>query len=298
MITILGATGKVGEKIAEALIKRGEKVRLVARTADRLRPIVGKNAQAFAGDAMDTEFLVKAFEGSDAVFTLLPPNFQADNFLAYDDKIGESIARALELAKVRWVVNLSSVGAELSNGTGPIIGLNHLEQRLNKIEGLNVLHMRCAYFMENLLWNVDVIKTKGVNGDMLRGDSKMPMIATKDIAAFAADRLQKRDFSGSSIRYLLGPRDVSMIEVTGIIGRKINKPDLVYVMVSYDDFAKDARKYGLSDDVGRGFVDMSRAFNEGRVAIPKRAQENTTPTSVEEFCDQVFMPLYSQKKAA
>lgn len=298
MITILGATGHVGEKIADNLIKKGEKVRLVARTGERLRRLVNKQAQAFVGDAMDTEFLVKAFKDTDAVFTLVPPNFKAEKFLDYANKIGESIARALEITEVNCVVNLSSVGAELPKGTGPIVGLNHMEERLNRIKGLNVRHIRAAFFMENLLWNIDLIRSKNINGDTLRGDLKMQMIATTDIAAYAAERLVKKDFSGSSVRYLLGQRDFSMIEATEIIGRRINKPGLIYVMFPYNEAEKEMIAMGMSPDISKLFVEMSRAFNEGRIKVDLRNAENTTPTSFEAFCDEVFIPAYKQAKAA
>jgi uncharacterized protein YbjT (DUF2867 family) len=298
MITILGATGTVGGKIVDILIKRGEKVRLVARTGERLRRLVNKQAQAFAGDAMDTEFLVKAFKDADAVFTLIPPNFKAGKFLDYADKIGESIARALEITRVNYVVNLSSAGAELPAGTGPIVGLNHMEERLNKIKGLNVQHIRAAFFMENLLWNVDLIRSKGINSETLRGDLKLQMIATRDIAAYAAERLIKRDFNGSSVRYLLGQRDISMIEATEIIGGKISKPALSYIMTPYDDAKKEMIAMGMSPDVSRLFIEMSRAFNEGRIKTDLRNSENTTSTSFETFCDEVLVPAFKRVKAA
>jgi uncharacterized protein YbjT (DUF2867 family) len=297
MYTILGATGNVGRKIADNLIKRGEKVRLVARSAERLRPFVGNRAEAFAGDAMDTEFLSKAFKGSDAVLTLIPSNIKADRLLAYADKIGESIERALKLAKVEYVVNLSSAGAELPEGTGPVVGLHNQEERLNRIRGLNVLHLRSAFYMENVLMNIDLIRSRGIMGSAIRGDTRFPMIATKDIAAFAAERLVKRDFAGSSVRYLLGERDLSMIEATDIIGRKINRPSLVYVMFPYDEAEKSLISAGLSPDVSRLYVEMSRAFNDGRI-IAKRTAENTTPTSFEVFCDEVFVPAFLSAKAA
>ncbi|HSQ78734.1 MAG TPA: nucleoside-diphosphate sugar epimerase, partial [Nitrospirota bacterium] len=132
----------------------------------------------------------------------------------------------------------------------------------------------------------------------VRGDFKLPMIATKDIAAYAAVRLINRDFTGSSVRYLLGQRDLSMIEATGIIGRKINKPDLAYVMFPYDEAEKGMIVGGLSPDVSRLYIEMSRAFNEGRIKSEERTAENTTPTSFETFCDEVFVPAYSQRKAA
>jgi len=298
MITIMGATGNIGSKIAEILIKKGEQVRLVARSADRLKPFVGKNAKAIAGDANDTGFLATAFKDADAVFTLVPPNPKADRFMEHADKIGESIARALERAKVKTVVNLSSLGAELSEGTGPIKGLHKMEERLNKIKGLNVVHLRAAYFMENLLWNVDLIRSKGITGSALRADLKMPMIATRDIAGFAAERLVKRDFTGSSIRYLLGQRELSMIEASEIIGRKIDKPGLTYVTFPYDEAEKAMVAMGLSPDVSKNYIEMSKAFNDGLIKIEKRTAGNTTPTSVEAFCDEVFVPLYTQKIAA
>ena len=87
-------------------------------------------------------------------------------------------------------------------------------------------HMRAGYFMENLLWNIEVIRSKGIAGSAFRGNVKLAMIATKDIAEYEADRLMKRDFTGSSVRCLLGERDLTLIEAAGIIGSKISKPGL------------------------------------------------------------------------
>jgi uncharacterized protein YbjT (DUF2867 family) len=299
MITILGATGNVGRKVADILTSEGEKVRLVARTSSNLRPLVSRQAQAFAGDAMNVEFLTEAFKGADAVFTLIPPNIRAGGYLAYADSVGGSIARALKIAKVRYVVNLSSVGADLAGGTGPVVGLHTQEERLDRVKGLNVVHLRPAFFMENLLRNIDLIRSRGINGSAIRGDLKFPMIATRDVAEAAAERLVKKDFTGSSIEVLLGERDISMIEATGIIGRKIGKPGLAYVMFPYDEAEKGLIAAGLSPDVSRLFIEMSRAMNEGRLfGSVVRTTMNTTSTSFETFCDEVFVPLFMQKKVA
>lgn len=297
MITILGATGNVGSKLVRALRNSGEKLRLVSRSADRLRPLVGKRVEAMAGDALDIEFLVQAFQGSDAVFVLIPPNVKADPFLAYGDKIGAGIARALELARVHHAVNLSSVGAELSEGIGPIVALHNQEERLNRIPGLNVIHLRAAYFMENLLMNIDLIKTKGINGSAIRGDIKFPMIATQDVASFAAERLLKRDFSGSSVQYLLGSGDVSLTEATMTIGIKIGKPNLPYIMFTSEDAVNGMIEAGFSKDMSRQYVDMSNALSDGRITA-KRTRSSTTPTSLSDFCEEFFVPLYMEKRAA
>lgn len=297
MYTILGATGSVGKKIVETLAAQGEKVRMVARSEDRLRPLVGKYAEAFAGDILDTEFLTQAFTGAEAVFTLIPPNYTAGNFLSYADKVGESIAKALQDAKITRVVNLSSVGGELSSGTGPITGLHRQEERLNRIKGLTVVHLRAAYFMENLLGSIGLIRTKGINGGAVRGDLRMPMIAARDIAAFAAERLVKRDNAGASTAYLLGPRDLTMAEATTAVGIKIGLPNLQYVTFPYAEAEKGLIAAGLSPDMSRLYVEMGRAFNEGRIAV-KRENGISTPTTLEEFCATVFVPAFAQKKAA
>ena len=294
MITVLGGTGKVGSKIVENLIKEGKKVRLVARSAEKLRPFVNKSAVAMAGDILDTEFLVQAFKGSDAAFTLIPPAFKVDNYLSYAEKICESTARALELAGVSHVVNMSSVGADLARETGPVVGLHFMEERLNRIKGLNVLHIRSAFFMENLLMNMDSIKSKGLNSGPYRSEMKFPMIATKDVAAYVSERLIKKDFSGSSVRYLLGKEDISMNDVTRIIGSKINRPDLQYGMVSYRDAEKQLLSAGFSRDVSRIYIEMSKAFNEGIILHEKRSSENTTVTSFEQFCIEVIVPIYRE----
>jgi uncharacterized protein YbjT (DUF2867 family) len=260
---------------------------------------VGKTVKAFAGDAGKTEFLVKAFTGVDAVFALIPPNPTAPDFMRYADTIGESIAKAIETAKVKHVVYLSSVGAELAGeGTGPIKGLHKMEERLNRIKGLNVLRLRAAYFMENLLWNIDLIRSKGIAGSAVRGDLSIPMIATKDIAEYAAERLVKRDFAGSSVHYLLGQRDLTLAEAAGIIGSRISKPDLPYITFPYEEAEKAMVGMGLSPDMSRTYVEMARAFNEGKIEAEKRTTGNTTPTSIESFCDEVFVPAFTQKKAA
>lgn len=298
MIAILGATGNVGGKIAAILAAENEPVRVISRTDARLKPLVGKNVTAYAGDIGNSEFLAKALEGVDAVFTLVPPNPTAPDFLGYADRISGTIAKAVETAKVKHVVNLSSVGAELDGGTGPITGLHRHEGLLNRITGLNVVHLRAAYFMENLLWNIDLIRSKGIAGSALRGDLRIPMIATRDIAAYAAERLVKRDFTGSSVRYLLGQRDLTLAEAVGVIGNGISRPGLQYLEFPYSDAEKGMVAMGLSPDMSRTYVAMARAFNEGKIRVPDRTAENTTPTTIEAFCSEVFVPAFTQKKAA
>jgi uncharacterized protein YbjT (DUF2867 family) len=292
MIVVTGATGKTGSIIADTLIAKGQKVRVIGRDADKLKKFTSKGAESAVGDVGDTVFVSKAFGGADAVYALIPPSFTVPDFRAYQKKIGESIIAAIKVSGVKHIVHLSSQGAHLSAGTGPIVGLHDQEERLNKLDGVNVLHLRPTYFMENLLMNIDLIKKMNIMGSAVRGDVKFAMIATKDIGAYAAERLAKRDFSGKAIRDLLGQRDLSLNEAAAIIGKKLGKPDIKYVAFPYNEAEKGMVAMGLTPDMSKLYIEMSKALNDGIFAVGMpRTKENTTPTSIEEFSD-VFAKIY------
>lgn len=292
MLVIAGATGKIGSKLTEKLLEKGHAVRVIGRDAGTLKTFTAKGADAAVGDLADTAFLTKAFTGAEAVFALIPPNFGVTDFRAYQEKIGESIVAAIKGSGVKYVVDLSSQGAHLPDRTGPIKGLYAQEERLNKLEGVNVLHLRPTYFMENLLMNIDMIRKMNIMGSAVRGDVKFAMIATKDIAAYAAERLVKRDFTGKSVADLLGERDLSLNDAAAIIGKKLGKPDLAYVAFPYEDAEKGMVATGLTPDLSRLYIEMSKALNEGLFAVNiPRTKENTTPTAFEMFAD-LFAATY------
>jgi len=292
MLVITGATGKTGSVVAETLIAKGQKIRVLGRDEGKLKGFTNKGAESAVGDLGDTAFLTKAFTGVEAVFAMIPPNFAVADFRAYQKKIGESIIAAIRGGGVKYVVHLSSQGAHLPDGSGPIAGLHDQEERLNGLDSLNVLHLRPTYFMENLLMNIDLIKKMNIMGSAIRGDMKFAMIATKDIGAYAAERLAKRDFSGKSVQDLLGQRDLSLNEAAAIIGKKLGKPDLKYVAFPYDEAEKGMVAMGLTPDMSRLYIEMSKALNDGLFAVGVgRTMENTTPTSIEEFAD-LFAEIY------
>ena len=284
MYAITGATGNIGSKVADILLAKGDKVRVIGRSADKLRVFVDKGAEAAVGNLKDAAFVTRAFSGAQSVFTMIPPDYTAKDFRAYQNEVGVSIAMAIRNTGVSHVVNLSSQGADLPSGTGPILGLRDQEARLNKISWVNILHLRPAYFMENLLMNIPLITRLGIAGSAVRGDQKIAMIATRDIAEKVAGLLVRKNFTGISYKDLLGQRDVSLDKAISVIGRQIGKPELKYVQFTYEDAAKEMREMGISTDVSRLIVEMSKALNEGRFAVNRpRTPENTTPTSIEEF---------------
>lgn len=293
MYTITGATGNTGKQIAEALLAKGERVRVIGRSAERLKALVDRGAEPFVASLDDRGAMTQAFTGARAVYLMIPPSYAEPDMRRYQNRVGQVMSEAVSAARVSYVVHLSSVGAHLAERVGPIKGLHDQEQRLNGLSGVHVVHLRPTFFMENFFFNVGLVKQAGINGMPLRAEMAIPMIATPDIAAVAAQRLLALDFSGTTTQELLGPRDLSLPEATRILGRAIGKPDLPYVQFPYEDAEKAMVGMGMSQDTARAYIEMYQAFNEGIVRPTEaRSAANTTPTSFEAFA-KTFAAAYA-----
>jgi uncharacterized protein YbjT (DUF2867 family) len=208
-----GASGNTGSIIANTLLLKGKQVRVIGRDAGRLERFVRKGAEASTANLNDAAALAKAFTGARAAYLMLPPiNSREDQ-----ERESDAIAKAVKESGLPCALHLSSYGAQVPEGTGPVVGLHSSEQKLNAIGGLNVLHLRAAYFMENNLAAIGMIQGMGIFGHALLPDLKLPMIATRDVGDYAAQRLLDLDFSGKQTREVLGERDLSMTEATAVI---------------------------------------------------------------------------------
>ena len=289
MYVILGASGNTGAIIADTLLSNGKKVRVIGRDAARLERFVRKGAEAFTGNVSDAVALTKAFRGARAAYVMLPPITSRED----QERESDAIAEAVTESGLRYAVHLSSYGAHVPEGTGPDTGLYSSEQKLNAIGGLNVLHLRAAYFMENNLAAIGMIQEMGIFGHALLPDLKLPMTATRDVGNYAAQRLLDLDFSDKQTRELLGERDLSMTEATAAIARGVGKPDLRYVQFPYDQVQQVLEQMGMSPKKAGVYIEMFNAINTGVLAAQEpRSRENTTSTSFEEFVHDVFAPVY------
>jgi len=298
MYVITGATGNTGSPAAKALLARGLKVRAIGRNADKLKALAAAGAEPFIADQTDSEALMRAFTGAEAVYVLIPMNNAAQDFRAYQEAVIEAAAVAVEKAGVNHVVTLSSIGADKPDKTGPVTGLHLLEERFNRIAGLNVMHVRAGYFMENTLAQIGIIQNFGVTGGPLRADLKIGMIAARDIGAYAAHALEQKDFSGSVTREIQGQRDLSMTEAAAIIGQAIGKPGLAYMQLPDGQLRPALRQVGFSDDVANQILELSASLNSGYArALEPRSAANTTPTSYETFVAEEFVPRFRGKSA-
>jgi uncharacterized protein YbjT (DUF2867 family) len=298
MYVILGASGNTGHVVANTLLDRGQKVRVVGRNAAKLQSLASKGAETFIADLTDSSALTQAFQRADSAYVMIPPDVTSTDYLGHANRVSDAITAAVKSAGTKNVVALSSVGADKTSGTGPVVGLHNLEQKLNQIASANVLHLRAGYFMENTLPQVNAIRQMGVVATPLRADLKLGMIATRDIGAAAVDALL-HPVSGKHTRELLGQRDLTYTEVAATIAKAISKPDLKYVKAPDDQFRSVLVQMGMSAQFAALLLEMIGSLNSGSMrALEPRTAQNTTPTSYEAFVSEYLVPAYQQQPAA
>jgi uncharacterized protein YbjT (DUF2867 family) len=159
---ILGATGHTGKPVAIGLLAQKHQVRVVTRDASKAADLAALGAEVMVGESNDVAVLKKAFAGYDAAYLLIPAVYTSPDFSAAQATYTKAFAEALKGSSVKHVVTLSSVGAHLPEGAGVVQGLQHMEKTLNELTGINILHLRATYFLENSLSMVGLIRHMGI----------------------------------------------------------------------------------------------------------------------------------------
>jgi uncharacterized protein YbjT (DUF2867 family) len=293
-IVILGATGTVGSKISEILLNEGHQVTMIARNTEKLEKYRLVGAEIIAGDITDAETLTSAFKNADSAFVLLPDNVKAESTRAYQRWVTSTLIKAIEDSGIKYIVNMSSVGSHMHEGNGIMAGTAEQEVRLNQLNNVNVLHIRSAYFMENFLRTIGLVMNKGINGTAAAGDHAIPMVATQDVAEIIAGHLVNLDFQGKSVQAVMGPRDYTYTEFTSLIGKAISQPCLPYIQIPVEQMKQTFLGNGFAEDFVDNLLEMATAIEIGFMNYQKRDDSTTTPTTAEEFINEVYLPAYNK----
>lgn len=283
MITVMGAAGNVGAKVADQLLQGNETVR-VQEHRRSLDGLAERGAEVVRGDARNVEDLRVLFGDADAAFVLLPDNMDDPDFVANRARMSQAITAALRDTGVPHVVALTVVGADREGAPGPPAGLHDHERRLSELRDTSLLILRPAAYMDYLLASLPLIRSQQLNGSAVDGDVPYPMVATQDVAREAAERLARRDWNGHQSKLLLGPEDVSLRQATSLIGSLLGLPDLPYVEFPPAQMTDGLVAAGMSEEAARLLVDMQLGINDGWFfGDVRRTPDTTMPTRLEEF---------------
>lgn len=298
MYVVTGATANTGGAVAKALLASGANVRVVGRNLERLQSLVDRGAEPFIADPSDAASMLEAFAGASAAWIMLQPNYVADSqdFRGFQDGVIAGIIPALERSSVRHVVSLSSWGADKVSGTGPVVGLHRMEQALNGLPNVNVLHLRAGYFMENSLSFIDQLIADDTVLGPFRTDLPMPMVATRDIGAAAAAHLLALDFKGHQVRELQGARDISMTDVLTMIGGALHRPNLRYSQTTSEEAHSAMLAGGISSNVASLMMEVVEGINTGFLTTTHpRSATTTSPTRYVDFVLETWLPAYLKR---
>lgn len=259
-ITVTGSLGNISKPLTQKLVKAGHEVTVISSNADKAAEIEALGAKAAIGLLSDIDFVTKAFTGADVVYTMVPPNFAAEDYRKYVGEAAKVYAAAIKAAGVKRIVNLSSIGAHIDGGTGQISGVHDAEAVLNGLDGVAIKHVRAGFFYTNFYSNVPTIK-QGFIGGNYGSDTRLLMVSPNDIADVVAEELQG-SFTGKSVRYIISD-EYTAGEVTKILGRAVGNPDLKWVEFTDEQSFNGMLQGGLTPELARNFTEMGAAIHTG-----------------------------------
>jgi uncharacterized protein YbjT (DUF2867 family) len=286
-IVVTGATGNVGGAAARFLVEAGQPVTVLVRDPGKLVPVLTQKATVKVGSVDNAAFLREALKGAAALFWVSPNDFKVTDIREYYCRLGRAAAEAIEASGIRYVVNLSSQGAHLSTGMGPISGLHDVEHHLNGTPAY-IVHLRPGFFFENFLAQSENLRKSGSVMLPIAGAIRCPMVATDDIARVAVEYLAKLQWTGRTIRGVHGPADLSFDEAAAAIGQGVGRP-AKHVPIPLDEYRQHMLSIGATPQVADAYAEMyARLAKSDYLATEIRTRETTTPTTLADYAAKVL----------
>lgn len=290
---ITGSAGHISKPLTTQLVQAGHHVTVITSSDAKKSAIEQSGAKAAVGSVTDAAFLSRIFTGADAVYLMVPGDFSAPDMLAHQKKVSNSYIAALKASGVKYVVLLSSIGAHLRHGAGPIDGLGYLEEELSKLN-VHVKILRPSYFYYNLHSMGGMLRHAGIIGSNFGGGSEpIALTHTDDIAAVAAKHLLALNFEGQTVEYIVSDERPSA-DIARVLGTAIGKPQIPWVQFSDEDALNGMLQAGLGEDLAKRYVEMGRAFREGRATEDYvKHKPSFGKVKLEDFAEE-FKAVYAQ----
>jgi uncharacterized protein YbjT (DUF2867 family) len=262
-ITVTGSLGNIGKNLIPILTGAGHEVTAISSNIARKADIEALGAKAAIGSVSDSNFLATAFSGADAIFAMTPPNLGGSHIIENTTNAGKAFAAAITASGVKKVVMLSSIGADVPGGTGPIEGLHHIEQIYSQLEDVSVTFLRAGYFYTNYYNDIPLIKNAGIIGSNFPATALIPLVHPADIAAAAAEELQQTA-TGNKVRYIVSDYRPAA-DVASTFGAAIGKPELPWVAFTDEEALQGMVQAGVPEEIAGLYTSMGAAIRNGAI---------------------------------
>lgn len=290
MIVITTPTGSIGHQVLENVLASGEAVRVIVRDPSRLPTAIRERVEIVEGSHGDRDVVTQAFAGADAVFWLPPPNPQAESLQAAYVDFSRPACDAIKSQGVQRVVGISALGrgTKWADKAGLVTASLAMDDLLAST-GASYRALTMPSFMDNILFQIEPIKSQGMFFSPIDGDLAAPTCATRDIASVAARLLLDRSWSGQGEVAVLGPEDLSFNDMARIMSESLGRP-VRFQQIPFEAFKAQLLGSGMSPAFVQGYVEMMAAKNLGSDNAEPRTPENTTPTTFRQWCEDVLKP--------
>lgn len=254
MILVTGSTGNVGSEVVKQLAQAGHKVRALVRDTKEATGKFPTNVDIVVGDLDNTESLVHAMKGVDAIYLLAP----------FSPALAKQEGNALEAAKkagVKRIVKHSVLGAQWEGIA--IAKWHRASEKAIEASGLQWTHIRPSGFFPNALGWAGMIK----NGGTVyypTGQGKLGVVDPRDIAAVAVKALTESGHDKQAYD-VTGAQALTSQEQVDAIGKAIGK-QLTYVDVP-NAAAKDSMLgQGMPGPLADALLEFCDAIKSGQAA--------------------------------
>ncbi|CAH1222489.1 Quinone oxidoreductase 2 [Paenibacillus allorhizoplanae] len=287
MIVVTTPTGQIGQQVLDNIFDSTEAVRVIVRDPSRLSPRMRERVEVVQGSHDDIAVVTKAFEDADSVLWLVPPNPQAENPMNYYINFTQPACEAIKNQGVKRVIGVSSLGYNFGTPAGLLTPAFAMDDLIEN-SGVNYRSLRMPFFMENLLHQVNAIKSQGMIFMANAGDHKLATCATRDIADVATKLLLDNTWTGQESVSVIGPDDLSPIDMARIISQVLELP-VRYQQIPSTDYKATMMQYGMSEAWAQGLIDMAAAQDQGIYNNESHTAQRT-PTSFIQWCEEVLKP--------
>jgi uncharacterized protein YbjT (DUF2867 family) len=288
MIVITTPTGMIGRQVLDSVIGRYEPIRVIARDPARLPPRIRERVDVVQGSSADSAVVIEALSGADCVFWVVPPNPRAESVPGHILDFVRPVCDAVTRHGVERVVGVSSLGRGIARKAGQISAIFALDDLIEST-GVSYRSLSLPGFMENMLRQVEPIRSHGAFFLPVSGDRKLPACATRDIAAVAAELLLDGSWAGQESVPILGPGDLSYNDMAQIMTDVLRRP-VRYQQVPGDVYKATLLRHGMSVAWAQGLVDMAAAVDDGIYDAQPRTSQSSTPTSFRQWCEDTLAP--------
>lgn len=238
----------------------------------------------------DRDVVDRAFDGADSLFWLVPPDPHAESVEAAYVDFSRPAGEAFTSQGVKRVVTVSALGRGTAvAGNAGFVTASLAMDDLIASTGVSFRALTMPSFMDNIVRQVGPIKNRGMFFSPIAGDRKLPAVATRDIAAVAADLLLDHSWTGRDHVAVLGPEDLSFDDMAHIMSEVLGTP-VRFQQIPGEAFKANMTGFGMSDAMAQGLLDMAVAKDNGLDNDVARTPQSTTPTTFRQWCEEVLKP--------